>query len=537
MRSGKINLVPIIEAAEIATLGKANDKENMRLVSVKFTNFYDNHFSEWTHLLKMNKIIQIKKETLPRNDLPAKGKFYASFMNFILLFIFCLMILTASKPAKKKSFNTEITVTRELYAKAPDKKTSERRSQYYVNGTGLKRVEHRRLQRSSDWADQRYERYSDDNGQTWGEWVDIYSEIYEKKGDDEINTYHGIETYNPRYGHFVSIGMRRIFFGGHEEAYKEYRSRGNVGFVDHCLLAIRSDSCRDRIMELVKYEKGGDYDTHNWRDSAYINNNRAYMGNGVEVLDNGEILFPIAANIVSCCRFLDLDVNEVFPSCPNIMKGLIVVRGRFNESRGHYDLSFSRPVVISDLKSSRGVLEPDVVMLPSNRIVAVFRGSNVERERWNTRIEPSTPAHKWYCYSADGGKTFTDPVPWHFDNREVFYSGSNISRFVRSIKNGKVYWIGNISDHNTYGNHPRYPLVIAEVNDRGLLIKETLTIIDTRREGDAEKLQLSNFSILQDRETGLIELYLTKLGQRKGYTWWADSYRYFIDVDGNGAKK
>ncbi|MDD4109145.1 MAG: sialidase family protein, partial [Prolixibacteraceae bacterium] len=140
------------------------------------------------------------------------------------------------------------------------------------------------------------------------------------------------------------------------------------------------------------------------------------------------------------------------------MNGLIIVRGKFSESRGVYDLSFSRPVVISDRRSSRGVNEPDVVMLPSGRILAVFRGSNVESKNWNTRIEPGTPAHKWYCYSDDNGKTFTDPVPWHFDDREVFYSSSSIHTFLKSIKNGKIYWIGNISDHNTSGNHPRYPL-------------------------------------------------------------------------------
>jgi hypothetical protein len=169
--------------------------------------------------------------------------------------------------------------------------------------------------------------------------------------------------------------------------------------------------------------------------------------------------------------------------------------------------------------------------LPTGRILAIFRGSNVESKNWNTRIEPGTPSHKWYCYSDDGGKTFTDPQPWHFDDREVFYSAATFSAFIRSIRNGKIYWVGNITNHDTYGNYPRYPLVIAEVNDRGLLVKETLTQIDTRSEGDSEKLQLSNFNILQDRETGLIELYLTKLGQREGYTWWADCWRYFIDIN------
>ena len=39
----------------------------------------------------------------------------------------------------------------------------------------------------------------------------------------------------------------------------------------------------------------------------------------------------------------------------------------------------------------------------------------------------------------------------------------------------------------------------------------------------------------QDRETGLLELYLSKIGQREGNIWWADCWRYFIDVAGGAA--
>ncbi len=125
-------------------------------------------------------------------------------------------------------------------------------------------------------------------------------------------------------------------------------------------------------------------------------------------------------------------------------------------------------------------------------------------------------------------------MPWHFDDREVFYSPSSHSLLFKSIKSGRVYWMGNISDHNAYGNDPRHPLVIAEVNDRGLLAKDTLTTIDQREEGDSEKLCLTtDRGVLQDRETGLIELYLNKERQREGCHYWADCYRYFIEVDGN----
>ncbi|MBO3841815.1 MAG: hypothetical protein FGF48_05300 [Candidatus Brockarchaeota archaeon] len=74
---------------------------------------------------------------------------------------------------------------------------------------------------------------------------------------------------------------------------------------------------------------------------------------------------------------LDVEVNDVFPSCPQIMHGLIVFRGTWNKVDEKYSLIPSKPVVISDLKSSRGVGEPTIIVLKSRRIVAAFRGSNM----------------------------------------------------------------------------------------------------------------------------------------------------------------
>ena len=218
------------------------------------------------------------------------------------------------------------------------------------------------------------------------------------------------------------------------------------------------------------------------------------------MLENGEIIFTIAPGIRACCRILGLDINDVFPSCPDIMNGLMIVRGKYNQSRAGYDLSFSRPVVINDLKSSRAVTEPQVIRLSSGRILAVFRGSNVITPNWNTRILPGTPAHKWFCWSDDDGKTFTEPAPWHFDNGEVFYSPATISSFFRNPANGKIYWFGNVTNHTAYGNGPRYPLNVAEVNEHGILKRETLTTIDDREKGDSPQLPALQFSILQDRE-------------------------------------
>ena len=107
--------------------------------------------------------------------------------------------------------------------------------------------------------------------------------------------------------------------------------------------------------------------------------------------------------------------------------------------------------------------------------------------------------HKWYTYSDDDGKT---------------------------------YWFGNITGPEAYGNHPRYPLVMAAVDEEtGFLKRDTHTVIDDRDpKTESEQVQLSNFTILEDRETRNIELFLTRLGASGEDMWCSSAYKYTIEI-------
>ncbi|PKO20350.1 MAG: hypothetical protein CVU38_20590 [Chloroflexi bacterium HGW-Chloroflexi-1] len=62
------------------------------------------------------------------------------------------------------------------------------------------------------------------------------------------------------------------------------------------------------------------------------------------------------------------------------------------------------------------------------------------------------------------------------------------------------------------------------------LKKDTLTVIDDRNpNSDTETVQLSNFSMFENRETGEIELYLTRYGERPDWRM-ADAYKYTITL-------
>ncbi|HEY2970895.1 MAG TPA: hypothetical protein VGJ48_00150, partial [Pyrinomonadaceae bacterium] len=114
-----------------------------------------------------------------------------------------------------------------------------------------------------------------------------------------------------------------------------------------------------------------------------------------------------------------------------------------------------------------------------------------------------------------------------YDDGSSFYSPSSYHRLLRHSQTGKLYWIGNIVSDPPKGSNPRYPLVIAEVNEElPALKRKTVTLIDDRQPGEDEGLELSNFEILENRQSHEIEIYLSRYGEDPHDFWAADAYRY-----------
>jgi len=51
-------------------------------------------------------------------------------------------------------------------------------------------------------------------------------------------------------------------------------------------------------------------------------------------------------------------------------------------------------------------------------------------------------------------------------------------------------------------------------------------MVDNRREGESEQLELSNFCILEDRESLDIEIYTTRIGADPKRVWRAGVHKY-----------
>jgi hypothetical protein len=176
-------------------------------------------------------------------------------------------------------------------------------------------------------------------------------------------------------------------------------------------------------------------------------------------------------------------------------------------------------------------MEAAIAELRDGRLLVVYRGTGTAE----------TPGRKWYSVSSDGGMTLGKVQEWKYDDGTRFYSPSSYHRMLRSSATGRLYWMGNICPEPPRGNSPRYPLVIAEVDeDVPALKRNTVTVIDDCLPSDSADLQLSNFSLIENRRTHCFELFLTRIGERalmrgpdkdvypSKRFWTADCYKYTL---------
>ncbi len=438
----------------------------------------------------------------------------------------------------------KIKVTSRMRSSNPDCEETFFRS---YDGEGAL-CETRVLSSEEDYASGSFSRISTDNGRTWTDWVSHFNDAADgrrgkipgSKEGDEILGGCSPYLYDPKTGCTVGVGSTFYYLKGHDVGYFAMWYEGEDNVRTHAYYAIRRpDGSEEKRM--IEFEEGGeDFDPANPRNPAFIDKNRAMAGD-LTVLPDGDLMFNLFPSMRLCCRIAGVDVNTFFPSCPDMQSGLVVVRLHWNPERNDYDFIYSNPIMLCDLQSSRGIMEPQMRILKNGTIMIVFRGSNTQIPVWHTRTNPSTPGFKWYVLSEDGGRTFTPPMPWYFDTKEVVYSSASTSAFYRCPKNGKLYWMGNIIPEpwRIEGNNPRWPFVICEVNEEyGFLIKDTLTVIDSLREGELTT-ELSNPSLLENRETGNLEIRMTKINmswadetvQQSRGKWYSEAWEYILEFE------
>jgi len=288
---------------------------------------------------------------------------------------------------------------------------------------------------------------------------------------------------------------------------------------NHALVQTSVDSGQSWTSPVVlKYEDGGSLDKNNVLDPNYLENNTAYPGQSIFRHSSGSLLIPVTNTKIPAEIPDETPPRVRWPSKGTI--GSLCFIGRWNVKQEQYDWKAGKPVWLPRSTAFNGLLEADVAELDDGRVLIVWRITKTK----------DGEAHKWFSVSGDGGFNFSEPQIFGYSDGTRFFSTSTFHRLFRSSGTGHLYWIGNIAPQNPSNpGHPRYPLVIAEVDEECLALKrETVTEIDTRQPGEGERLQLSNFWLMENTDTHQLEVYLTRLHENPEETFTANAYRYTL---------
>ena len=237
------------------------------------------------------------------------------------------------------------------------------------------------------------------------------------------------------------------------------------------------------------------YDEVNWAEGIYWGKNQSMLSFSEIIKTNGCLILP--------AQRMPLDADFAKPYRMALEAGCFI--GRWKGDSISWNCAKWR--TIEKERSVRGVYEPAIAELRDGGMIMVCRASSTG----NLEM----PSFKWCSFSDDGGLAWTSPEPLKYDDGVPAFSPSSGSKFIRSSQNGKLYWIGNLSDQNPEGSRPRYPLLISEFDeDKKALKRESIKVFDTRNENDSPLVQLSNFKVYEDRETHEFVLNMARLQER-----------------------
>lgn len=285
--------------------------------------------------------------------------------------------------------------------------------------------------------------------------------------------------YDPNNGHLVLMGNEGLLrndhpLDGQTNYYPIYRVSRDGG---------RSWLFEDRVIQT-----GKTYTKEHPFKGVWVGSNSLTVSNSLTSRSDGAVVVPVQISHAGS------DGKLFRPPGAYTYLDAAVLIGTWRQD-GRILWQLSQRLNLPPEQSLRGIFEPTVVEMPDARMLMVCRTNS---------------GRKWFSISSNGGLSWTAPDVWRYTDGTLFYSPSSISRLIRHSTGG-YFWIGNISPRHPRGNAPRYPLVIARVDQKSLrLVRKSVTTIDSRRSNDPAGLQLSNFCVHEDRQTQNLIVRVTR---------------------------
>lgn len=390
--------------------------------------------------------------------------------------------------------------------------------QLYV-GPGLERMEIRAEEAKVDIHTDLMQRWSLDNGRTWSPLQPMEPFVARHSGVEMVEV-GGTKFFDPVSGLLVEAWLRQI--AGEDrpdaQAIRDYPAGIMTRqistckqYYSFCYIRLSRDLGKTWSKpQPLRYEDGPDFNPADPLNPAWLERNNAYFGNNFIRHSNGTLLLGL------CSANAPGDPLNAMRYC---RLGALLMAGRWDAAKQEYRWSPGQRIEVPYELSYEGLQEPALAELGDGRVMAV----------WRSAAEGYTVGRKYVSVSRDGGMTLEPLRPLGYDDGSLFYSPASIHHLVRHSRSGKLYWFGNISRVPPRGNWPRYPLVVAEVDEERVALKrDTVTVIDDRGPEQSEYVEFSNFWLIENRETHDWEITLTAYGEDPTQVNNADCYRYVL---------
>ena len=345
-----------------------------------------------------------------------------------------------------------VTVKKELYRQHTRPREAPLAAVYYV-GPKLERREMQAEEVESDVGSNVRARWSTDNGRTWTEFVPVQPSNNVNYGGVTVWEGEGAGVFDPCAGVLVQVVAETDCRGG----------------LYHCFTYSRYSRDQGRTWsepQQLRYEDGAVFDPQDPKKAEFLDHNEGYCGNNLLVRTDGTLV-----HVLAHCNAPGDPRNNQRPWRMGsvVFLGAGMPTARITTGRRGARRDFSRALgTRSDGAGSRRT---------GGRAI-VGRLARVDARLGRQRGQVAGPQVLQRFLRRR--PTLTPPAVWKYDDGSDFYSPSSIHRMIRHSVTGKLYWLGNICPTPPSGNSPRYPLVIAEVDEAKAALKKATVTVDRR---------------------------------------------------------
>ena len=411
----------------------------------------------------------------------------------MLVLVFSAVYAVAQQPVNEElRSKSEITVEKTLHME-----NAQVRSISYTSKTGLSLIE------SVIKADRSIEvRKSDDNGKTWKKYADWPEKLRSENGIDYLQS-------EPSYYLDPDNGFLIEFVVKYENRIDSTLDFGPNA--DRDPLVFRSKKFFYRISEdggttwgkeIQIIQKGRKYNADHWCESIWYGKNGGDF-NPLHIVkfQDGSLVIPMTVDFLGKNgKFEKLPDRFGDVLWPNESNACLI--GKWSKDGKTLEWDMSNEIRI-DESLSYGLCEGSVAQVDDGKLMMVQRGCTSARQTMS--------GVKFFSISKDNGKTWGPAVPLTYPNGDLANSPASMPWLFKSSKNDRVYLIANILPNAVRQSDPRHPLQIMEIDKKYFWIKpESVTIIADREPQHPKYVRFSNWTQIEDRETGNLWLFMTE---------------------------